>query len=239
MFGNWQKFCVWHYCLFPAVKKEFRFYLIHSVLYWCRFDSSQLHLVFHFETHLQFICLWRHAALVSDISTDGIWCYIVLWVLPHTCSVIIRWSDLKNRLLSVCPSTCSVAFYLNQRPANSSVSPVYLLKFLCLNRKELLHGKNIFDVVYVLLNIFSFSCRCFKVRYIFQMLLKFYASLSLQFRGWKWQQPQMGESWISSLSQITCKIIAPSCFLPQKFTEKILLDAWYYEMQIRFVTIYM
>ncbi|KAK4777713.1 hypothetical protein SAY87_017900 [Trapa incisa] len=75
----------------------------------------------------------------ADISTDGIWCYILLWVLPHTSTVRVSRSNLKNRLLSVCPSSCSVAFYLNQRPANSSVSPIYLLKFLCLDRKELLH----------------------------------------------------------------------------------------------------
>ncbi|OWM89310.1 ACT domain-containing protein ACR9 [Punica granatum] len=75
----------------------------------------------------------------GDVSTDGIWCYIVLWVLPHSSSLIVRWSNLKSRLLSVCPSSCSVAFYLKQRPANSSPSPVYLLKFLCLDRKELLH----------------------------------------------------------------------------------------------------
>jgi hypothetical protein len=72
----------------------------------------------------------------ADVSTDGKWCYIVLWVVPHSRS-IIRWTHLKNRLLSVCPS-CSVSFYWNQQQSKSC--PVYLLKFFSLDRKGLLHG---------------------------------------------------------------------------------------------------
>lgn len=97
---------------------------------------------------------------VSDVSTDGIWCYIVLWVLPHTSSLTVRWSNLKNCLLSICPSSCSVAFYLNQQPASSSASPVYLLKFLCLDRKELLHGKSRYNVITFLLFFLCFSIYC-------------------------------------------------------------------------------
>ncbi|KAK9279367.1 hypothetical protein L1049_013046 [Liquidambar formosana] len=75
----------------------------------------------------------------GDVSTDGIWCYIVLWVVPHSASLIVRWSNLKDRLLSVCPS-CSLSFYFNQQSAACSTSsPVYLLKFFCLDRKGLLH----------------------------------------------------------------------------------------------------
>lgn len=74
----------------------------------------------------------------GDVSTDGIWCYVVLWVLPHTRSLIVKWSNLKDRLMSVCPS-CSVQFYFNPQPAHSPSSPVYLLKFLSLGRKGLLH----------------------------------------------------------------------------------------------------
>ncbi|KAK6926939.1 hypothetical protein RJ641_008658 [Dillenia turbinata] len=74
----------------------------------------------------------------GDISTDGKWCYILLWVVPHSSSLIVRWTSLKNRLLSVCPS-CSVSFFFNQQPTSPSSSPVYLLKFCCLDRKGLLH----------------------------------------------------------------------------------------------------
>ncbi|XP_010253240.1 PREDICTED: ACT domain-containing protein ACR9-like isoform X2 [Nelumbo nucifera] len=78
------------------------------------------------------LCITR-----GDVSTDGKWCYILLWVEPHPVSLTVRWASLKNRLLSVCPS-CSVSFYFNQ-PSCSSPSPVYLLKFCCLDRKGLLH----------------------------------------------------------------------------------------------------
>ncbi|XP_015874137.2 ACT domain-containing protein ACR9 [Ziziphus jujuba] len=74
----------------------------------------------------------------GDVSTDGIWCYIVLWVIPYSSSLIVKWSNLKNRLASICPS-CSVSFFLNEQPSCSSSSPVYLLKFFCLDRRGLLH----------------------------------------------------------------------------------------------------
>ncbi|GLT67091.1 hypothetical protein SLA2020_394220 [Shorea laevis] len=74
----------------------------------------------------------------GDVSTDGIWCYIVFWVVPHLRSPFMRWPSLKNRLQSLCPS-CSASFYLNTQPTRASSSPVYLLKFFCLDRKGLLH----------------------------------------------------------------------------------------------------
>lgn len=74
----------------------------------------------------------------GDISTDGIWCYIVLWVIPHSSSHIIRWSNLKDRLISICPP-CSVSYCFNQQSDCTAPSPVYLLKFFCLDRKGLLH----------------------------------------------------------------------------------------------------
>ncbi|XP_068338733.1 ACT domain-containing protein ACR9-like [Pyrus communis] len=74
----------------------------------------------------------------ADFSTDGIWCYVVLWVFPDSSSPAVKLSNLKNQLQSVCPS-CSVPFYLYQQPTRSSSSPVYLLTFLCLDRKGLLH----------------------------------------------------------------------------------------------------
>ncbi|KAJ4971436.1 hypothetical protein NE237_004535 [Protea cynaroides] len=78
----------------------------------------------------------------GDVSTDGIWCYFVLWVVPYPPSLTVRWASLKNRLLSVCPP-CAVWYYLNQQSScsttSSTTSPVYLLKFCCLDRKDLLH----------------------------------------------------------------------------------------------------
>uniref|UniRef100_I1M4U8 ACT domain-containing protein ACR n=1 Tax=Glycine max TaxID=3847 RepID=I1M4U8_SOYBN len=70
----------------------------------------------------------------GDVSTDGVWCYFVLWVIPHsvllpiTCSYLI----LKERLQEICPP-CLASFYIIQQPSRSS--PVYLLK-------ELLHTRN-------------------------------------------------------------------------------------------------
>ncbi|KAI3937928.1 hypothetical protein MKX01_027855 [Papaver californicum] len=75
----------------------------------------------------------------GDVSTDGKWCYVVLWVIPHSFSSNIRWTSLKDQLVSVCPSN-SASFYLNQQSNQSSSSPlVYLLKFCCLDRKGLLY----------------------------------------------------------------------------------------------------
>ena len=82
--------------------------------------------------------------LALDISTDGIWCYVVLWVVPHSSSLVVKWSNLKNRLQSECPS-CSVSYLLyEQPPTYPPSSPVYLLKFFCLDRRGLLHGKRLF-----------------------------------------------------------------------------------------------
>ncbi|KAK7402178.1 hypothetical protein VNO78_14232 [Psophocarpus tetragonolobus] len=80
----------------------------------------------------------------GDVSTDGVWCYIVLWVTPHsvllpiTCSHLI----LKERLQGICPP-CLASFYPIHQPSHSS--PLYLLYLCCLDRKGLLH-----DVTHVL-----------------------------------------------------------------------------------------
>ncbi|KAG2673526.1 hypothetical protein I3760_13G096000 [Carya illinoinensis] len=80
----------------------------------------------------------------GDVSTDGRWCYIILWVVPRSSSLILRWSNIKDRLQSICPS-CLVSFYFDQPSTRSMSSVVYLLKFFCLDRKGLLH-----DVTHVL-----------------------------------------------------------------------------------------
>lgn len=74
-----------------------------------------------------------------DVSTDGIWCYIILWVTPRSRSHVVRWGNLKERLLSICPPLVP-SFYLYQPLPCSSSSPVYLLKFCSLDQKGLLHG---------------------------------------------------------------------------------------------------
>ena len=77
---------------------------------------------------------------ITDFSTDGKWCYIVLWVVPRPSSLKIDWESLKSRLLSACPS-CLILSYFNQQSSCSPPPQVYLLKVFCLDRKGLLHGK--------------------------------------------------------------------------------------------------
>ncbi|VVB04672.1 unnamed protein product [Arabis nemorensis] len=74
----------------------------------------------------------------GDVTTDGVWCYIVLWVVPHYDSLILRWSHLKNQLVSVCPS-CSTYFVFNLMSSCPASTTVYLFKFFCSDRKGLLH----------------------------------------------------------------------------------------------------
>ncbi|KAL9247688.1 hypothetical protein vseg_021095 [Gypsophila vaccaria] len=73
----------------------------------------------------------------ADVSTDGKWCYIVLWVIPHSSTRKILWDNLKERLILFCPS-CSLSYYYAP-PAPRKTSPLYLLKFCCPDRRGLLH----------------------------------------------------------------------------------------------------
>lgn len=90
-----------------------------------------------------------------DISTDGIWCYILLWVVPHSTLLAMRWSNLKDRLQEICPP-CIASFYFNQQPTRSS--PVYLLKFCCPDRKGLLHGNR--ELIYMIRPFILYLCVC-------------------------------------------------------------------------------
>ncbi|CAH9104106.1 unnamed protein product [Cuscuta epithymum] len=74
----------------------------------------------------------------GDISTDGKWCYIVLWVVPRPSSLKIDWESLKNRLVSVCPS-CMIYFFVEPQSSSPPHHPLYLLKVFCLDKKGLLH----------------------------------------------------------------------------------------------------
>ncbi|KAA3481586.1 ACT domain-containing protein ACR10-like isoform X1 [Gossypium australe] len=84
----------------------------------------------------------------GDFSTDGKWCYIVLWVDGKTNT---RWDLLEKRLLEVCPSYFSTSGIDYYRPANQQPKQldVYLLKFWCsCVRKGLLH-----DITLVLFDL--------------------------------------------------------------------------------------
>ncbi|KAJ3682728.1 hypothetical protein LUZ60_012955 [Juncus effusus] len=72
----------------------------------------------------------------GDVSTDGQWCYLVYYVIPCSNSINIQWTNLKNRLLSLCP-TFVIPFYPDlSRPRTSQF---YLLKLFSPDRKGLLH----------------------------------------------------------------------------------------------------
>ncbi|KAL8129908.1 hypothetical protein V2J09_019063 [Rumex salicifolius] len=84
----------------------------------------------------------------GDVSTDGKWCYILLWVVPHSSSCLVHWSSLKERLLSVCPPPFSLPFYQHQQRNLCKSQALYLLTFCCLDRRGLLH-----DVTHVLMEL--------------------------------------------------------------------------------------
>lgn len=72
-----------------------------------------------------------------DVSTDGKWCYIVLWVVGKG----TKWDLLKNRLMEACPSFSSVSEILFYMPDSQPRKPpdVFLLKLCCHDRRGLLH----------------------------------------------------------------------------------------------------
>lgn len=74
----------------------------------------------------------------GDFTTDGKWCYIVLWVVGKPTT---RWGLLKKRLLEVCPSFYSASVLYSYKPEFQQPKPpdVFLLKFWCYDRKGLLH----------------------------------------------------------------------------------------------------
>ncbi|XP_042056742.1 ACT domain-containing protein ACR10-like [Salvia splendens] len=73
----------------------------------------------------------------TDVSTDGKWCYIVLWVVGRQNT---RWGLLKKRLMEACPSSSlasGILYYAQLQPPKPP--HVFLLKFCCLDRSGLLH----------------------------------------------------------------------------------------------------
>lgn len=89
----------------------------------------------------KFNCVIFLAYVLNISSRCFNWWHMVLhcivWVIPHTLLLPMSCSYLKDRLQAICPP-CLASFYLVQQPKTSS--PVYLLKFCCLDRKGLLHG---------------------------------------------------------------------------------------------------
>lgn len=93
------------------------------------------------------VLLFSLNILKGDMSTDGRWCYIVLWVAAtQRCGRAMAWDLLKERLVKLCPvpapfgidsSYLAAADLLdNHMPA---VPQVFLLKFCCNDRVGLLH----------------------------------------------------------------------------------------------------
>ncbi|XP_076919722.1 ACT domain-containing protein ACR9-like [Bidens hawaiensis] len=74
----------------------------------------------------------------GDFSTDGKWCYVILWVVPRPISLTVDWERLKKRLVSCCPSIMP-AFYLEQLSSSSKPIPLYLLKVFSMDRRGLIH----------------------------------------------------------------------------------------------------
>ncbi|KAK9127124.1 hypothetical protein Syun_015921 [Stephania yunnanensis] len=64
----------------------------------------------------------------GDISTDGGWCYVVLWAVPLPGLTNLNWESLQQRLLSVCPAY--VVHIYNSLLSSSTSTSVYLLRFL-------------------------------------------------------------------------------------------------------------
>lgn len=84
------------------------------------------------------LCITR-----GDVSTDGSWCFLVFWVIPYCGKINVHWTNLKNRLLSICPSN-PFPFYYDISP-QPTTPQVYLMKLYSVDRKGLLH-----DVTHIL-----------------------------------------------------------------------------------------
>ncbi|KAF0911493.1 hypothetical protein E2562_011139 [Oryza meyeriana var. granulata] len=84
----------------------------------------------------------------GDMSTDGRWCYIVLWVVARP-GRTMRWDLLKDRLVQLCPVAAPFGFDTadlaaaglqdDDAAAAPAASQVFLLKFCCYDRMGLLH----------------------------------------------------------------------------------------------------
>uniref|UniRef100_A0A0E0FUP3 ACT domain-containing protein ACR n=1 Tax=Oryza nivara TaxID=4536 RepID=A0A0E0FUP3_ORYNI len=87
----------------------------------------------------------------GDLSTDGRWCYIVLWVVARPGrAMAMRWDLLKDRLIQLCPVAApfgldnhhlaAAGLHLHDHDAPAPSPNIFLLKFFCYDRMGLLHG---------------------------------------------------------------------------------------------------
>ncbi|CAL9085321.1 unnamed protein product [Musa textilis] len=80
----------------------------------------------------------------GDFSTDGKWCYVLLWVVERGRKAT-RWALLKKRLIAACPPASSPlgidSYYFNRRQetATEQNPQVFLFMFSCYDRMGLLH----------------------------------------------------------------------------------------------------
>lgn len=76
----------------------------------------------------------------ADISTDGRWCFVVLWVTPIAYPSTVRWPLLKRRLEGICPSALAPCWLPPVAPPLPESQRVLLLRVCSSDRTGLLHG---------------------------------------------------------------------------------------------------
>ncbi|KAL3688508.1 hypothetical protein R1sor_014817 [Riccia sorocarpa] len=74
----------------------------------------------------------------GDLSTDGRWCFVVLWVVPRSTSIYgeVNWKLLKQRLAAVCPSPHGVLLPPEPVPDKPQL---YILQVSAIDRTGLLN----------------------------------------------------------------------------------------------------
>ncbi|KAG6554534.1 hypothetical protein Mapa_003913 [Marchantia paleacea] len=75
----------------------------------------------------------------GDLSTDGRWCFVVLWVVPRSTSIYgeVNWKLLKQRLAAACPSHHGVL--LPPEPIVDKAPEIFLLQVSAVDRTGLLN----------------------------------------------------------------------------------------------------
>lgn len=76
---------------------------------------------------------------IADMSIDGRWCFVVLWVKPRVSASMVRWSLLKQRLEDTCPNALGFMLTPAAPPVPES-KRVLLLQICSSDRTGLLHG---------------------------------------------------------------------------------------------------
>ncbi len=78
----------------------------------------------------------------ADLSTDGRWCFVVLWVVPRVSASTVRWPLLKQRLEHACPSAVDQFLLPCPPPPVLTSKNVFLLQVCSSDRTGLLHGND-------------------------------------------------------------------------------------------------